>query len=255
MDDFIVDVVPYFNDNYCYLIHDPESENTALIDCGDAKPVAHRLKEMGWKLTMVLATHFHFDHAGGIDDIKQIYPEAEVIKPAGEDRLAMPGTEVEDGQLIDFGNKKIKIISVPAHTQYCTSYYLDGCLFVGDTMFSAGCGRLFEGQASDLENAFAKLSAYPDNTKIYHGHEYTLSNLEFAKTIEPSNQSIIEYVEQVKEILNKGGYSTPTTLAREKNINPFLRVDQHSIIEVIDPTGKLSRTERLGIIRSKKDNF
>jgi len=255
MGNLIVDIVPYFNDNYCYLVHDDETGATALFDCGDANPVERRLKEKGWNLSMVLATHFHPDHAGGINNLIQAFPGAKVVKPAGETRLSMPGTEVGDRAEITFGNKTIQAISVPAHTRYCTSYYLEGSLFVGDTLFSAGCGRLFEGQPADLENALAKLSSYPDNTKIYHGHEYTLSNLIFAKTVEPDNQDIVDFHKQVHNMLGRGEYTTPTTLEREKKINPFLRVDQPSIVESIDPQGKLNRTERLGLIRRQKDNF
>ena len=255
MDNLKVDIVPYFSDNYCYLIHDSSTGITALIDCGDAKPVEKRLKENGWNLTMICTTHFHPDHAGGVNELQQLYPNALLVKPAGEGRLPMAGLEVSDGQQFDFGNQKIVAISVPAHTRYCTSYYIEECLFVGDTMFSGGCGRLFEGQADDLERALAKLCEYPDETQVFHGHEYTLANLEFARTIEPDNQSVTDYINQVKELRNKGGYTTPTTIGREKMINPFLRVDKKSVIASVDPEGRYSRTERLGMIRSKKDAF
>jgi|SaaInl7_200m_RNA_FD_contig_41_933387_length_1568_multi_12_in_0_out_0_2 hydroxyacylglutathione hydrolase len=255
MDNLKVDIVPYFNDNYCYLLHDASTGNTALFDCGDAQPVKKRLNEKGWNLTMICTTHFHADHAGGVNELQQAFPDARLVKPAGESRLPAAGLEVSDGQQFDFGKHKILALSVPAHTRYCTSYYIDGCLFVGDTLFSGGCGRLFEGQAGDLEKALAKLTSYPDETQVFHGHEYTLSNLEFARTVEPDNQSLTDYIEQVKELRKKGGYTTPTTVGHEKMINPFLRVDQKSIIANIDPGSRYNRTERLGLIRSQKDAF
>ena len=118
------------------------------------------------------------------------------------------------------------MLSVPAHTKDCVNYYAEGNLFTSDTLFSAGCGRLFEGVPAELESALARISAYPPETRIYFGHEYTRSNLEFARGVEPHNADIAEYIKEVDSVLAEGGFTTPSTLVREKSVNPFLRLDR-----------------------------
>lgn len=255
MNHLIIEVIPYSADNYSYLIHDKKSGRTALVDCGDANPVLDYLQEKGWNLDLVLITHAHHDHAGDAQEISKSYPQATIIKPAGEKRLTMAGRQVKNGDLISFGDHQIEAVGVAAHTRYCTSYHIEGNLFVGDALFSAGCGRLFEGQASDLERVLDKFLSFPDQTKIYVGHEYTLSNLKFASVIEPHNSDIKSYIETAREKLNKGEYTTPTTIAWEKKVNPFLRLDCEEVIHALDQKQLLSRTERVGLLRSKKDSF
>jgi len=255
MTELVVVTVPYYDDNFAYLVYDKFSRKTVLFDCGEIGPILRQIQKNGWSLDYIVATHFHYDHAGEIDAMKAHFPGATVIKAAGESRLKMNGLEVRDGDTIPFGGYTIQVMSLPAHTLYCTAYLIDGNLFVGDVLFSAGCGRLFEGTPADLEKALDKICSLPDDTKLYFGHEYTQSNVQFAKSIEPDNDDLEEYRKIVNQLLDTGQFSSPTSLGLQKRINPFLRIDRQSIIQVVDPEGVLSRTERLGILRRMKDSF
>lgn len=255
MKNLSIEIVPYYDDNFSYLIHEKQAGITALVDCGEADPVLKHLKANNWSLDFILATHFHFDHAGEIETMKKHFPDAVVVKNDGEDRLQMKGMGVRERDTIGFGQFEIGVISLPAHTMYCTGYDIAGHVFVGDALFSAGCGRLFEGQPADLERAMDKIISYSDETKIYFGHEYTLSNIRFAQSIEPENNDLEAYREKVKEIVGSGQFSTPTTVGIEKKINPFLRIDHPDVIKAVDSENILSRTERMGKLRSLKDSF
>ncbi|MBU2512869.1 hydroxyacylglutathione hydrolase [bacterium] len=251
-----IDVIPYFDDNFSYLIHQSGSSGaTALVDCGDAGPVLSFLENNNINLNYILATHSHYDHAGDISSLVNQFPNATVIKPKGEKRIDVAGKEVSDGETIPFGDLIIEVLAVPAHTNYCLSYKIEDCIFVGDALFSAGCGRMFEGQPADLERAMDKLSSLPGKTKVYFGHEYTKANLKFALSIEPDNQKTKDYMTEVEEKVKSGMFSTPSTIALEKEINPFFRIDQDSVIKSIDPSKSLSRTERMAALRHRKDNF
>lgn len=255
MTELIIATVPYYDDNFAYVVHDKFSKKTALFDCGEVGPILRQVEKNGWTLDYIIATHFHYDHAGEIDAMKQHFPGATVVKPAGEKRLKMEGMEVGEGDTISLGEYEIRAVSLPAHTLYCTAYLIDGNLFVGDALFSAGCGRLFEGTPADLERAMDKISSLPDDTKIYFGHEYTQANVRFAKAIEPDNDDLEEYRKIVNQLLDTGQFSSPTSLHLQKRINPFLRIDCQSVIQAVDPKGDLSRTERMGALRGMKDNF
>ncbi len=250
-----VTVIPYFDDNFSYLITSGKDEKRALVDCGDAGPVLDLLEAKGWKLDYLLATHSHYDHAGDIPALKTAFPEMTVLKAKGESRIATPGTELVEGDEIEFGDTKIRAISVPAHTNYCLSFLIDESVFVGDALFSGGCGRLFEGQADDLMKAMDKLSSLPDSTLVYFGHEYTAANLRFAISIEPDNEDLKAYISEVSEKMNKRERTTPSSIELEKKINPFFRIDEESVIHAIDPNRSMSRTERMAALRRRKDQF
>ncbi len=251
-----IDVIPYFDDNFSYLIQQSSPDGpTALVDCGDAGPVLDYLQNNKIDLSYILATHSHYDHAGDISSLVKEFPNAIVIKPNGETRIDVAGKEVSDGEQIQFGDSIIEVLAVPAHTKFCLSYKIEDHVFVGDALFSAGCGRLFEGQPADLERAMDKLASLPDATKIYFGHEYTEANLKFALFIEPNNQKTSDYLKEVRDKVNSGMFSTPSTISHEKEINPFFRIDEESVIKTIDPNKSLSRTERMAALRLQKDNF
>ena len=255
MENIHVRAIPYFDDNYSYIIHERRDEKIAIIDCGDSNPVIDYLEDNKLKPDLVLATHSHYDHAGDIMGLVEKYPTIQVVMPAHEERLTFQGVRVKEGDNIPFGQSEFSVFSTPAHTNYCTCYLIEGNLFVGDVLFSGGCGRLFEGQPSDLEKAMDKILSFPLDTNIFVGHEYTLSNLTFATFIEPDNHDIKEYVDAAQKRIARGQFTTPTTLRLEKKINPFLRIDQPSIINSVDPDRKLSRTERLAQLRGRKDSF
>ncbi len=255
MDDLGIEIVPYFDDNFSYLIHENQTGLTALVDCGETEPVLQQLEKRGWHLDYILATHFHFDHAGEIEAMKKHFPGATVIKPTGEKRLAMEGRQVKEGDTIPFGQYEIGVVSLAAHTMYCTGYFIEGNLFVGDALFSAGCGRLFEGKPADLERTMDKIASFSDEAKVYFGHEYTQSNLRFAQSIEPGNADLAEYQKNVENRIRSGQFSTPTTVRLEKKINPFLRIDHPDVVSAVDSKNNLDRTERMGILRKLKDGF
>jgi len=255
MEELIVETVPYSADNYCYLIHHTPSKMTALVDCGDAEAVVRHLEGRGWSLDMILLAHHHYDHTAGTARLIDSRPDVTVYKPEGEERIEIPALTVSDGEEIPFGPLTIEAIRLPAHTLCCTSYYVEGHLFVSDTLFSAGWGRLFEGTSADLERATEIIAALPPETLVYFGHEYTLANLDFALTVEPENRDIIEYQRRCRAMRGRGLYTTPTTIAQELKVNPFLRIDHRDVIAFVDPEGRYSRTERIGLLRSAKDRF
>jgi len=251
---FTVHAIPYASDNYAYILRNKTAKQTALFDCGSTAPVLNFLSKKNWDLNYIFATHFHGDHTDGIVELVDKYRHVQTIKPAQENRLKNYSTELDDLEYVSFGDHKIQAIRVPAHTQHCTSYYIKPFLFVGDSFFSAGCGRLFEGDAKDLLGIMDRYAGFPDNTQIFFGHEYTLNNVKFAKTIESNNPDLTAYHQKLttsQEIQR----TTPTTIAFEKKINPFLRIDQSEIIQKIDLVGNMQRYERIAVLRDLKDRF
>ncbi|MEE8184955.1 MAG: hydroxyacylglutathione hydrolase [Thermodesulfobacteriota bacterium] len=255
IEELIVKTIAYSSDNYCYLIHHPLTGKTALVDCGEAESVLRYLKREQWKLDVILLTHYHYDHTAGTSRVIKAFPNATIYSPLGEERIGFSSVKVKDGDEIPLGPLEVKAVSVPAHTRYCTNYYIRGHIFVSDTFFSAGCGRVFEGTALDLEKAMDRLASLPPETLIYFGHEYTLDNLRFAISVEPDNPDIIDYISKCQRRRGSGEFTTPTTLAQELKINPFLRIDHENVIKFIDPSGVYGRTERIGLLRKAKDKY
>jgi hydroxyacylglutathione hydrolase len=251
---FTVHAIPYASDNYAYVLRNEASNLNAIFDCGSAEPVLNFLAQKNWELDYIFATHFHGDHTAGIPELTSRFKNAKTIKPAGENRLQNFSIELDDLESISFGDFKIEAIRVPAHTQHCTSYYIKPFLFVGDSLFSAGCGRLFEGDGRDLLKMMDRYARFPDDTQIFFGHEYTFNNVSFAKTIESNNSDLNNYYQKLN-IPQKTIRTTPSTIAYEKKINPFLRIDQHEIIQKIDLTNNMQRHERIAVLRNLKDRF
>ena len=250
-----IEIIPYFDDNYSYLVHHREPATTVLVDCGEAAPVIQRLDNKNWSLDAILLTHFHGDHTGDTAVMLQRFPKAKLYFPFGEKRLSFPGIGVRDNEKWKVGEIEIEAVDVSAHTLPNFCYSIGDALFTGDALFSAGCGRLFEGSAADLLRAMDRLASFPKETKIYFGHEYTLTNLKFAERVEPGNERIREYVEECQTKQKKGGFTTPSTLAVELEMNPFLRVDEPEIIRYTDPKGTLTRIERMKTLRASRNNF
>jgi hydroxyacylglutathione hydrolase len=255
METLVVETVPHSSDNYCYLIHHPLSGKTALVDCGEPELVLKYLERKQWNLDVIMLTHYHYDHTAGTSKVIKAFPNATIYSPLGEERINFSSVRVRDGDKIPLGPLEVEAVSVPAHTRYCTNYYIRGHIFVSDTLFSAGCGRVFEGTASDLERAMDRIASLPSETLIYFGHEYTLANLKFALNVEPNNRDILDYINQCKRRRRQGKFTTPTTVAQELKINPFLRIDHEDVIKFIDPLGVYCRTERIGLLRKAKDQF
>jgi hydroxyacylglutathione hydrolase len=223
-----VDVVPVpqLQDNYAYLVIDPAGGEAAVVDCAEAGPVLDEVRRRGIRLTTVLATHHHYDHVGGNTDLLAALPGLRVHGSA-EDAPRIPGITdpVRDGEAISVGGLRGRVIFIPAHTSGHVAYHFPDTktVFTGDTLFAAGCGRLFEGDAAQMMGSLGRLASLPDDTRVYCGHEYTQKNLEFALTLEPGNRAVVDKLNAVRALRRAGKPTIPSTIADEKATNPFLR--------------------------------
>lgn len=252
-----IDALPAFTDNYIWLLRDPARQRCAVVDPGDAAPVLAWLQaNPGWQLEDILVTHHHFDHVGGVEQLKQI-TGARVMGPATEN---IPGRDLAlgDGDQVQVLGLNFSIIGVPGHTLGHIAYYHGELLFCGDTLFAAGCGRLFEGTPQQMYASLSRLASLPASTQVYCTHEYTLSNLRFALAVEPANAHIIERLAQVEGWRAEGRISLPSNLALEKLTNPFLRTAETSVKEKADERNGLdnqSPSEVFASLRTWKDSF
>ena len=222
-----IEIVPCLSDNYAYLVK--AGDVCAVIDPSEAAPVRAALAGAGWTLTHILNTHHHLDHCGGNLELKK-QTGATVVGP-GKDAARIPGIDVgvteETGW--EFGGHKVQVLEVPAHTRASITFVIDGNAFTGDTLFSLGCGRLFEGDAAMMWNSLSKLMLLADDTQIYCGHEYTQSNGRFALTLEPDNQALQKRMDDVTALRAAGKPTIPISMGSEKACNPFLRPDAPQI--------------------------
>ncbi len=249
--------IPAFNDNYIWLIHD--LKHAIVVDPGDAKPVIRYLSQHGLKLVAILLTHHHADHTGGVKAIVDKFPTV-IYGPAGE-ATQLSDIKLKENDEIDIPELQLhfSILDIPGHTKGHIAYYGHDMLFCGDTLFSAGCGRLFEGTAAEMYQSLMKLKALPNQTQVYCAHEYTLNNLRFAKTIEPNNQNLLSHLKRVEQLRANNTPTLPVSLAIEKEINPFLRCDEKKIIAKIQAetnnTVAADAVSTFAYIRQLKDNF
>ena len=215
-------------DNYCYLIIRLSSKKAAVVDPTEAYPVMAAVEENGVQLTTVLCTHHHQDHIGDIGELQQNYVDLDVICYHGDkDRISTANKYVKDGDLVEIGDLQGRVIFTPGHTSSSICYHFQNHLFTGDTLFGAGCGRLFEGTPEQMYNSLVeKIEPLADETKIYFGHEYTVKNLAFAQQVEPGNANIQKRLDLIKR---NNGVSTPSTLELEKETNPFLRCSEDEV--------------------------
>ena len=215
--------VPAFNDNYLWLIHDEASGETAVVDPGDPAPILAELDRRGWALTQVWNTHWHPDHTGGNQAIKDA-TGASISGPAGE---KIPGRDIalNEGDAVRLGSHVGRVIDVPGHTlgHIALLFNEDRVAFVGDTLFAMGCGRLFEGTPQQMYSSLRRLMELPDDTRLYCAHEYTLSNARYAAVAEPDNTEIAARLSKVASMRDAGQATVPTTVAEERATNPFVR--------------------------------
>ena len=213
--------VPAFADNYMWLVHDSASGETAIVDPGDAAPALAEAQRRGWSIGQVWNTHKHWDHTNGNLAVKQA-TGATVSGPA-----EAPGIDVmlRDGDELRLGTHVGQAAEIPGHTLGHIALVVETSrvAFVGDTLFAMGCGRLFEGTAEQMHDSLQRIAALPEDTRLYPGHEYTLSNARFAAHVEPSNQAVAERLREVEAMRQRGEITLPTTVAAEKATNPFLR--------------------------------
>lgn len=223
--------IPAFSDNYLWLLHD--GRRALIVDPGDAGPVQRALQENGLQLESILVTHHHADHTGGVDALREA-TGAVVYGPARE-QIPEPFNKLSDGDRVQALGLDFEVIDVPGHTAGHIAFYtpdVDGrpLLFCGDTLFSGGCGRLFEGTPAQMLASLDRLAALPGNTRVCCTHEYTLSNLRFALAVEPDNGELIGYHARCVGLRERGEPTLPTSIAQELQINPFLRTRQATVM-------------------------
>lgn len=247
-----------FEDNYIWLIRGKSTDHAAIVDPGDANPVLATLEKQHLRPAAILCTHHHGDHVGGVADLLRHYP-VPVYGPARERIPAITHRLKEDDRvsLPELG-LEFSVLDVPGHTAGHIAYYGAGMLFCGDTMFSAGCGRLFEGTAEQMHASLAKLAALPEATQMYCAHEYTEANLRFALAVEPDNPDIRAHRERARAMRARNLPTLPSTIGLEKRINPFLRTDSpvaRRAAETRCGQALESDTEVFATLRRWKDDF
>lgn len=217
--------ISVLSDNYVWLVHEPVSGETMVVDPAVAPPVLDKAEELGWKITQIWNTHWHPDHTGGNAEIKQA-TGCTITGPAAETgRIPTLDVQVKGGDVVRLGEVTADVLDVPAHTAGHIAFHFaeDKAAFVGDTLFAMGCGRLFEGTAEQMFGNMRALEALGDETAIYCAHEYTLSNGRFALTVEPDNSALVQRMAEVVALRDRGEPTVPTTIALEKATNPFMR--------------------------------
>ncbi|HLW72023.1 MAG TPA: hydroxyacylglutathione hydrolase [Candidatus Binataceae bacterium] len=253
--------VPQLSDNYAYLVVDDASKECGVVDCAEADKVLAAVKQHGLKLTTVLPTHYHFDHVGGNEDLARAIAGLRVYGARGEQgRIPAQTDAVDDGDTVAVGALKGRVLGIPAHTNGHVAYHFPqlNAVFTGDTLFIAGCGRVFEGKAQTMVDSLAKLAALPDGTQVYCGHEYTEKNLRFALTLEPGNAALKAKYDWAQKARAAGKYTIPSTIGEEKQINPFLRTESAELranLKKLDPAITDDRVAIFAKTRELKDRF
>ncbi|MGZ7459117.1 hydroxyacylglutathione hydrolase [Pseudomonas sp. Ma2-10] len=252
-----ISALPAFTDNYIWLLQDHRTQRCAVVDPGDAAPVqAWLAAHPGWVLSDILITHHHHDHVGGVEQLKKA-TDATVYGPASE-TIPLRDVALKDNDSVSVLGWDFDVFAVPGHTLGHIAYYHHGLLFCGDTLFAAGCGRLFEGTPEQMHASLTRLAALPEDTLVYCTHEYTLSNLRFAAAVEPGNPDTAARLEKVTAQREAAIITLPSTLALEKLTNPFLRVDETSVKEKVDErNGPKNRAPSavFAALRAWKDKF
>ncbi|MGO4712064.1 hydroxyacylglutathione hydrolase [Bradyrhizobium sp. 2TAF24] len=245
---------PCLSDNFGYLIHDPVSKATASVDAPEAGPIIKALQREGWTLTDILVTHHHADHVGGIAELKARY-NCRVVAPHDKAvAIADVDERVKEGDTIHVGTLAARVLETPGHTLDHVSYLFasEHAVFCADTLFSVGCGRVFEGTYPMMWDSLLKLRALPDDTRVYCGHEYTLSNIKFAQGIETDNAALKARAEEAARQRAANQPTVPTTIGEEKRTNVFLRADVASVATAVGLAGK-SAAEVFGELRERKN--
>lgn len=244
-----------FEDNYIWSLCQPDNPFCVVVDPGDAEPVLKFLQQQQKSLYAILITHHHPDHTGGIAQLQQAWPDVRIIGPAAEAaKIPLLTEQVQQGDLVQLSsfNYNFKVIDLPGHTLGHIGFYSKPYLFCGDTLFSGGCGRLFEGTAAQLHHSLQKLAALPADTIVYCTHEYTLANLRFALSVEPDNQALQDYQRHCQRLRQSDKATLPTDLATEQQINPFLRCENKALQQRYQQDTAVGLFSQL---RAMKDQF
>ena len=237
-----VEIIPCLQDNYSYLIIDDNNNSACVVDPGEAKPIINYLKNKNIKLRYILNTHHHFDHIGGNEYLKKKFGSIVVGFKKDINRIPEIDILLEDNQIWKAENFEAKIIHIPGHTSghICFHFFQEKLVFTGDTLFSLGCGRIFEGTYKEMFESLNKIKSLPEETKVYCGHEYTLSNLKFCIKYNPENQNLKKRAENIKKKIDNGLPTIPSTIKDELECNIFLRAND---------------LESFSKLRDLKDNF
>jgi hydroxyacylglutathione hydrolase len=227
-------------DNYGVLLHDPATGSTAAIDAPEAAPIEAALQSTGWRLSDILVTHHHADHTGGIAELKARH-RCRVTAPEGEAKgIPLVDATVRENDTVRVGGLTAQVLETPGHTAGHISYFFpaENLAFVGDTLFSIGCGRVIEGTPEMMWRSLFKLRNLPDATRVYCGHEYTQANVRFAKTIEPGNAALATRAKEVDGLVAAHKPTIPSTIGEEKAANPFLRADVPEVAKAVGLAGE-----------------
>jgi hydroxyacylglutathione hydrolase len=245
--------IPAFKDNYIWLL--VSDGRAAVVDPGDAAPVIAGLEALHLQLETILITHHHDDHQGGVEELVARW-QPRVFGPA-EESITGCTDPLSGGETIDVLGQDVDVLTVGGHTRGHLAYYVPGAVFCGDTLFGAGCGRLFEGTPAQMHASLARLAALPDDTLVYCAHEYTEANLRFAVAVEPENAALRARIERVAALRAAGRSSVPSTLGEEKATNPFLRCTETAVIEAAQAHAAVdtSQVAIFAAIRSWRNGF
>ncbi|XP_013387775.1 hydroxyacylglutathione hydrolase, mitochondrial-like isoform X2 [Lingula anatina] len=256
--DMKVLLVPALSDNYMYLLVDEVTQECAAVDPVEPKKILEAVNKAGVKLTSVLTTHHHWDHAGGNEELVKI-ASGKLTVYGGDSRIGALTNKVTHGDKFQIGNLNVECLFTPCHTSGHICYFVTGpsgtepAVFTGDTLFVAGCGKFFEGTAKEMHHALVEtLAKLPHETKVYCGHEYTVSNLKFALHVEPNSEAVNSKMAWAQSQRSKNEPTVPSTIAEELQYNPFMRVTESSVQQ---HAKKSDSVEVMGFLRREKDNF
>ncbi|XP_037722195.1 hydroxyacylglutathione hydrolase, mitochondrial isoform X1 [Drosophila subpulchrella] len=257
-----IKILPALQDNYMYLIVDTKTREAAVVDPVEPELVIKTVQEEQLTLSKVLTTHHHWDHAGGNEKLVKLWDGKQLDVYGGDDRIGALSQKVQQDDTITIGSLNVKCLSTPCHTTGHICYHVtaqdgsggEGAVFTGDTLFQGGCGRFFEGTPEEMYEALCtKLSALPDGTKVFCGHEYTLQNMSFARHVEPDNEVIQQRIEWAKHRRASQDPTVPSTIGEEKSWNPFMRVHEATVQK--HAGGATDPIVTMGKLRKEKDNF
>jgi hydroxyacylglutathione hydrolase len=264
-----IERIPTLRDNYTYLVIDPATREAAVIDAPEAAPVERRVEKLGVRVTKILSTHHHPDHSMANPELARRFGVPVVGFEGDADRIPGFTDGVREGDRVRVGRLEAEVMFIPAHTRGHVAYAFPGAVFCGDTLFAAGCGRLFEGNPQMMHEALnVKLARLPDATQVYCGHEYTQSNLRFALSVEPGNRALVEKARWVAERRAKAApdwhdatdaeMTVPSTIGEERATNPFMRANSPEIVASVRaryPDTATDPVTILGRVREMKDRF
>jgi hydroxyacylglutathione hydrolase len=254
--------IPCLTDNYAYLVVCEETNLAAIVDASEAGPVERAVREAKVTLDAIWSTHHHHDHVGGNEEIARCFGVRKVFAYAS-DRGRVPGQTryLESGESFAHGSLTVQTLHIPGHTLGAIAYVVRSasssseCVFTGDTLFVAGCGRLFEGTPEQMHASLGSLARLDDSTRVYCGHEYTLQNLRFAGSVEPGNPDVAASAARARALRAEGRPTVPSTIGDEKKVNPFLRLFSAQIRAAVGVTVEASEVEAFTALRRSKDSF